>query len=269
MARHSASLSRFSGLAVLGWFAWLATPTGAWADPPSDHASLVVFAAASLTDALQEIDAAYSAARGTTVKESFAASSVLAKQIEAGAPAQVFFSADTEWMDYLAKRQLLAPGSRRDLLGNELVLIAPAGSTVSLKIVPEFALLAALHGGHLAMADPDSVPAGLYGRAALTKLGVWSQIAPHVVGAENVRAALAFVARGEAPLGIVYRTDALADKHVRVVDVFPADSHPPIRYPLALTRGAGAAAKDYMRFLLGERARQIFTERGFLVVSAH
>lgn len=257
----------FPWLSVLV-LAWVAIPTRACAEPPSNRASLVVFAAASLTDALQEIDAAYSAARGITVKESFAASSVLAKQIEAGAPAQVFFCADTEWMDYLAERQLLAPGSRRDLLGNALVLIAPADSSISLKIAPGFALLTALHGGHLAMADPDAVPAGLYGRAALTKLGVWTQVSPHVVRAENVRAALAFVARGEAPLGVVYRTDARADKRVRVVDVFPADSHPPIRYPLALTRRAGVAAKDYERFLLGEKARQIFIARGFLVLRA-
>jgi|SRR5579862_2982192 len=267
MARRTAHLSGFLVL-TLAWLALAAAPVRADADRPANTTALVVFAAASLGDALEEIDVAYSRARGTAVKESFAASSVLAKQIEAGAPAEVFFCADPQWMDYLAEHQLLAPGSRRDVLANSLVLIAPADSNLRLSIGPGFALLAALHGGHLAMADPDSVPAGLYGRAALTKLGVWTQVAARVVRAENVRTALAFVARGEAPLGIVYRTDALADKRVRVVDVFPADSHQPIRYPLALTRRAGAAAQDYRRFLLGESARQIFAKRGFLVLSA-
>ena len=175
---------------------------------------------------------------GIAVKASFAASSVLAKQIEAGAPAQVFLSADREWMDYLEQRGRLQGGSRRDLLGNELVLIAPADSALQLKIAPHFALLAALGSGRLATGDPDSVPAGLYARAALTRLGVWPQVADRLVRAENVRAALMYVARGEAPLGIVYRTDARAEGRVRVVDVFPADTPPTDHLPAGADGGS-------------------------------
>jgi molybdate transport system substrate-binding protein len=231
-------------------------------------ATLLVFAAASLTDVLQEVDAAFTARTGIQVKASFAASSVLAKQIEAGAPADVFFSADGEWMDYLDQRGLLRSGSRRDLLGNALVLIAPADSTLRLKIAPGFDLAGALKGARLATGDPDSVPAGLYARAALTKLGVWEGVADHLVRAENVRAALEYVARGEVPLGIVYRTDALAEKRVRVVDVFPADTHPPITYPLALTSGAKPQASAFSEFLGGESARQMFVRRGFVDLGA-
>jgi molybdate transport system substrate-binding protein len=226
----------------------------------------LVFAAASLTDALQQVDGAFSAQTGIAVKASFAASSVLAKQIEAGAPAQVFLSADREWMDYLEQRGRLQSGSRHDLLGNELVLIAPADSALRLKIAPHFALLAALGDGRLASGDPDSVPAGLYARAALTRLGVWAQVADRLVRAENVRAALMYVARGEAPLGIVYQTDARAEGRVRVIDVFPADSHPPITYPLALTAGAGADAARYAAFLTSDAARDVFVGRGFVML---
>ncbi len=244
-----------------------ATPAGQAAAPGSSRAgSLLVFAAASLTDALQQIDSAFSAQTGIAVEASFAASSVLAKQIEAGAPAQVFLSADREWMDYLEQRGRLQGGSRRDLLGNELVLIAPADSALQLKIAPHFALLAALGDGRLASGDPDSVPAGLYARAALTRLGVWPQLADRLVRAENVRAALMYVARGEAPLGIVYQTDARAEGRVRVIDVFPADSHPPITYPLALTAGAGADAARYAAFLRSDVARDIFVGRGFVML---
>jgi len=237
--------------------------------PPAPQAgtagapTLLVFAAASLTDALDEVDRAFGAQAHIPVKASYAASSVLAKQIEAGARAEVFFSADQEWMDYLEQRQLLRAGSRRDLLGNSLVLIAPAASKLTLKIAPGFALRASLGGGRLALADPDSVPAGLYGKAALTHLGVWDAVAAHLAPAENVRAALAYVARGETPLGIVYGTDAAAEQRVRVVDVFPADTHPPIVYPAALTTAASAAAQQYLVFLGGDTARQIFVRHGF------
>jgi molybdate transport system substrate-binding protein len=230
--------------------------------------TLLVFAAASLTDALQEVDAAFTASTGIQVRASFAASSVLAKQIEAGAPAEVFFPADREWMDYLGQRGLLRNGSRRDLLGNALVLIAPSDSALQLKIAPGFDLAGALGGGRLATADPDSVPAGLYARAALTQLGVWQRVSDHLVRAENVRTALAYVARGEAPLGIVYQTDAQAEKRVRVVAVFPADSHPPIVYPVALTVNARAQAARYLEFLGGEAARQIFVQCGFVAPAA-
>jgi molybdate transport system substrate-binding protein len=225
--------------------------------------TLLVFAAASLTDALEEADHAFSAATRIQVRTSYAASSVLAKQIEAGAHADVFFSADREWMDYLDERGLLRAGTRRDLLGNALVLIAPADSPVRLKIAPGFALAAALGGGRLACADPDSVPAGLYARAALTQLRVWDAIAPRLARAENVRAALAYVARRETPLGIVYQTDAQAEKRVRVVDVFPADSHPPIVYPAVLTSQAQPQAAAYLDFLRSPRAHEIFVRYGF------
>jgi molybdate transport system substrate-binding protein len=230
---------------------------------PSPRAPLLVFGAASLTDALDEVNRAFAAHTQQPARGSYASSSVLAKQIEAGAPADVFISADREWMDYLEKRALLRAGSRRDVLGNALVLIAPADSTVQLKIAPHFPLAAALGDGRLASGDPDSVPAGDYARAALTKLGVWQEVAPKLVRAENVRAALAYVARGEAALGIVYRTDALAEQRVRIVDTFPADTHPPIVYPAALTTSARPEAGRYLSFLSGEEARAIFARHGF------
>jgi molybdate transport system substrate-binding protein len=224
---------------------------------------LLVFAAASLADALEEVDRAFTAATGVRVAASYAASSVLAKQIEAGAPADVFFSADLAWVDYLEKRGLIKPGSRRDVLRNALVLIAPADSPLRLKIAPGFDLAGALAGGRLAIADPDSVPAGEYARAALTRFGVWSRVSDRAVRGENVRAALSYVARGEAPLGIVYATDAQAEKRVRVVDVFPEDSHPPITYPVALTAQARPEAVQLVEFLIGDVARQIFARYGF------
>ena len=279
MTRHLAPrrASRFAGraLALLlscgvlsGAMAATAPADAAGSGSTRPPATLLVFAAASLTDALQELDAAFTSRTGIQVKASFAASSVLARQIEAGAPADVFFSADREWMDYLAQRGLLRSGSRRDLLGNALVLIAPADSTLRLKIAPGFDLAGALKGARLATGDPESVPAGLYARAALTKLGVWDGVADHLVRAENVRAALEYVARGEVPLGIVYRTDALAEKRVRVVDVFPADTHPPITYPLALTVAAQSQASAFIDFLGSEQARQMFVQRGFVALGA-
>jgi len=229
---------------------------------------LLVFAAASLADALEEADAAFTARTGVPVKASFAASSLLAKQIEAGAPADVYLAADREWMDYLDTRGLIRRSSRRDLLGNSLVLIAPEDSTLRLKIAPGFDLSGALGGGRLATGDPDSVPVGEYARAALVKLGAWQRVSDRLVRAENVRAALAYVARGEAPLGIVYLTDAQAEKRVRIVDVFPPDTHPPIVYPLALTAGARGQAERYAEFLAGDVVRQIFVRRGFLPLNA-
>lgn len=242
----------------------LAGPAGEGSAPPA----LLVYAAASLTDALDEVDVLFSTQTGTPVKASFAASSVLAKQIEAGAPADVFFAAERAWMDYLEQRGLLRRGSRHDLLGNTLVLIAPARSTVRLKIAPGFDLVGALGGGRLATGDPDSVPAGQYARAALTTLGVWQAVAVHLVRAENVRAALEYVAREDAPLGIVYRTDAQVEKRVRVVDVFPDDTHPPIVYPVALTAGAPPQAQRFTEFLSSAAAQQIFIRRGFVPLTA-
>lgn len=224
---------------------------------------ILVFDAASLADVVEDLGRSFTARSHVPVRSSPAASSALAKQIEAGAAADVFFSADLEWMDYLDQRKLLRPGSRRDVVGNRLVLIAPADSKVSVKIAPGFDLLKALGDGKLATGDPDSVPVGKYAHAALERLGVWSGLAPRIVRAENVRAALAFVARGEAPLGIVYRTDALADKRVRIVDEFPQDSHPPIVYPIALTTRAGPAAQRFLDFVTRDAAKPIFRKYGF------
>jgi molybdate transport system substrate-binding protein len=238
------------------------------AEPAAADAPILVFAAASLVGALDEVDRAFSAKSGVPVKVSYAASSVLAKQIEAGAPAEVFFSADREWVDYLDARALIRRDSRRELLGNALVLIAPADSALKLAIAPGFDLPGALGAGRLSCADPDTVPAGRYARAALVQLGVWDRVEARLLRAENVRAALAYVARGEAPLGIVYRTDALAEKRVRVVDTFPAATHPAITYPFALTLSARAPAALYAEFLTGQAAREIFTRYGFLVLPA-
>jgi len=226
---------------------------------------ILVFAAASLTDALQEASAAYEKAAHVKVKSSFDSSSVLARQIEAGAPADVFISADTTWTDYLQSRNLIQAASRKNLLGNQLVLIAPADSQIQLKIAPHFPLAAALAEGKLATGDPDSVPAGRYARSALTKLGVWDSVAPRLARAENVRVALIYVARGEAPLGIVYTSDALADKRVRVVDTFPADTHEPIVYPIALTTSAKSEAAAFVAYLAGPQGREIFVKYGFTV----
>lgn len=225
--------------------------------------SVLVFAAASLANVLGELDQAFTARTGIHVTSSLSASSTLAKQIEAGAPADVYFSADLQWMDYLQQRGLLRAGSRRDLIGNSLVLIAPSGTSMRVSIRPGLDLSRLLAGGRLAVADPDSVPAGIYAREALQKLGAWSSVAPLLVRAENVRAALEYVARGDAPLGIVYRTDALVEKRVRIVGVFPEDSHSPIVYPIALTLHAGAAAARYLAFITSAEARPIFRKWGF------
>lgn len=228
---------------------------------------VTVFAAASLTDVVGELARRYSRTHPVTVKTSFAASSTLARQIEAGAAADVFLSADVEWMDYLAERNLIIGDSRRKLLGNRLVLIAPAASAVQVKIRPGFDLAKALGArGRLAIGDPGSVPAGRYAHAALEFLGAWAGVENRLVPAENVRAALAFVAWGEAPLGVVYATDARAEPRVKVVDTFPPDSHPEIAYPMAVVRGAGPPAGAFAGFLLGAEARAAFENAGFTVL---
>jgi molybdate transport system substrate-binding protein len=229
----------------------------------ADKSAIIVFAAASLTDALQELGDGFTNETSIPVKFSFAASSALARQIENGAPADVFFSADLEWMDYLQSRNLIQRDSRHDLLGNRLVLIAPADSRVKLKIEPHFALAATLGNGHMATGDPDGVPAGRYAREALTTLGVWSEVADRLVRADSVRSALAFVDRGEAALGIVYETDALIDKRVRVVDVFPENSHLPIIYPIALTHAAKPSAARFVAYIQGPAGELVFKSRGF------
>lgn len=270
--------SQFRSLLIRGLLAVLCAPgvagtasaaaSEAGSAPAADPAPLLVFAAASLSDVLEEVDRAFTGFTHVEVRTSYAASSVLAKQIEAGAPADVFFSADIGWLDYLQQRGLVRPGSRRDVLSNSLVLIAPSDSAVRLTIAPHFDLAGALDGGRLATGDPDSVPVGKYARAALTQLGVWDSVAARLVRAENVRAALEYVARGEAALGIVYRTDAQAEKRVRVVATFPADTHPAIVYPAVVTAGARPPAPQFVDFLSGDEARRIFLRYGFLPLNA-
>lgn len=229
-------------------------------------ADITVFAAASLTDALTEIGKAYEAKTGNHVVFSFAASSVLARQIESSAGADMFLSADLDWMDYLDKKSLLAPGTRHTLLGNHLVLIAPAELKVNVKIAPHFDLAGALGNSRLALADPASVPAGKYGKTALTNLGVWDSVQDKLAVAENVRAALAYVARGETTLGIVYNTDAKIEPRVHVVGTFPDDSHKPILYPVALTKDAKPGAADFEKYLQGTAAKAVFLKDGFIVI---
>jgi molybdate transport system substrate-binding protein len=235
----------------------------------AESESVVVFAAASLKNALDEIAASWTVKSGVTVKTSYAASSALAKQIEEGAPADLFISADLDWMDYVEKKNLLKAGSRGNLLGNSIVLVASKDWTKGdVKIEPNF-LLASLGDGRLAMASVAAVPAGKYGKAALEKLGAWSSVANKVAETENVRAALALVARGEAPLGIVYRTDAAAEPSVKIVGTFPDDSHPPIVYPAAaLASSKNAKAEDFLRYLAGPEAKAIFVKNGFTVFAA-
>jgi molybdate transport system substrate-binding protein len=229
-------------------------------------ADVTVFAAASLKTALDDAAKRYEAKTGDKVVVSYAASSAIAKQIENGAPADIFFSADLDWMDYLEQKKLIDTASRHTLLGNTLVLIAPKDSTASLVIEKNFLLLQALGvDGKLAMASADTVPAGKYGKAALTYLGVWDAVSPRVAQAENVRAALALVAKGEAPLGIVYGTDAKSEPAVRVVGTFPEDSHPKILYPVALTASAKPAARKFLEFLLSSEAAPSFESQGFSI----
>lgn len=224
----------------------------------------VVLAAASLQESLTEAANAWAAKGHAKPVLSFAASSALARQVMAGAPADLFLSADEEWMDAVAKAGLLRAGTRTTLLGNRLVLIAPTSSKIRLTPARGFALARALGAGRLALADPDAVPAGKYAKAALTHLGVWTGVAAKVAPAENVRAAMALVERGAAPLGIVYATDARASKAVRVVGTFPASSHPPIRYPVALLKASRSRdAAGFRAFLLSKQGRAIFARHGF------
>src|SRR6202041_1572454 len=212
---------------------------------------------------LQDLGDSFTKDTSIPVKFSFSPSPPLGRQIENGSPADVFFSADLEWMDYLQERNLIRRESRHDVAGNRLVLIAPVDSKIKLTIQPHFRLAAALGKGRLATGDPDSVPFGRYAREALTTLGVWSEIADRLVRADSVRSALAFVDRGEAPLGIVYETDALIDKRVRVVDVFPANSHLPIIYPIALTSAAKPNAAKFVAYIRGPAGDAAFKAYGF------
>jgi molybdate transport system substrate-binding protein len=235
----------------------------------SSHASaddLIVFAAASTKNAAEDIADLYAAEGRGTVTYSFASSSDLAKQIENGAPAALFISADTKWMDYLAERNLIVADSRQDLLGNKLVLIAPNDSSLSIDLAANAPLADALGDGKLAMGEPESVPAGRYGKAALESLGIWGQVEPKVARTKDVRAALALVERGEAAAGIVYSTDAAISDKVKVVAEFPADSHPKIVYPVALIAGRDDDdARGFYDFLSGPQARTVFLDYGFTV----
>ncbi|MFA5989550.1 MAG: molybdate ABC transporter substrate-binding protein [Sphingomonas sp.] len=243
-----------------------ASQTGA-ASPASvqKSAPITVFAAASLADALPAVARAYTARTGVQVRFSFASSAVIARQLAAGARAELFMTADIDWMDYAEARNLILHDSRTVLLRGRLALIGPADSKVALKIGPGFALAAALgKRGRLAVGDPDYVPAGRYARAALLSLNVWANIVDRTVRADNVRVALAYVARKEAPLGIVYETDALVEPRVRIIDIFPTTAHPPIVYPLAITSRASNGARGLYNFLQGPEAGAIFSRYGFM-----
>jgi molybdate transport system substrate-binding protein len=230
----------------------------------------VVFAAASLKDALDAVDAGWTKESGKQVVPSYAASSALAKQIEQGAPADIFISADEDWMNYLTEKKLIKPDTRFDLLGNTLVLIAPKDSKIETKIADGFPLATLLGDGHLAMANTDSVPAGKYGKAALTKLGVWNSVKDKIAQADNVRAALKLVSTGEAPLGIVYGTDAKSDLNVKVIDTFPEGTHPPIIYPIAITASStNADAPTLLAYLKSSAAQSIFKDQGFKILLSY
>ncbi|MBB4858488.1 molybdate transport system substrate-binding protein [Novosphingobium chloroacetimidivorans] len=232
--------------------------------PSSEPAAPVVLAAASLQESLEAAADAWTAKGHRRPVLSFAATSALARQVEAGAPADVFISADEEWMDTLSAKGLIRSGSRATLAGNSLVLIAPVSSKTDLKIAPGMPLARALGSGRLALADPSGVPAGRYARQALERLGVWDQVSARVAAGDNVRAALSLVARGEAPLGVVYATDAKAEPKVRVIGTFPPASHTPITYPIALLQTARAPeAEPLRRFLLSPQAQAVFRRYGF------
>jgi molybdate transport system substrate-binding protein len=235
------------------------------AQPLAAQDSITVFAAASMKNALDDANAAFSKAIGTKVVASYAASSALAKQIENGAPADVFISADLQWMDYAAAHNLIKPDSRINLLGNRLVLIAPVDSKFDKVDIAKGFDIAELAGdGRIAVADVKAVPAGLYAKAALESLGSWAAAEPKMAMAENVRATLAFVARGETPIGIVYETDAKVESKVKIVGVFPESSHPPITYPVAATAvGVSPATASYLGFLRSGTAKAIFEKYGF------
>ena len=247
---------------IAGFVAW-ARATGWGPSASAQSGDIVVFAAASLKDALDDINAQWQRETGKKAVISYASSAVLAKQIEQAAPADIFMSADTDNMDYVQKRDLIKPESRVDLLGNRIVLVAEQNSKIALHIAPSFDLAGALGANRLAMADMASVPAGKYGKAALENLKVWPSVENKVAQAENVRATLILVSRGEAPLGIVYATDAAADPKVRIVDTFPTASHPPIIYPVALTKTAKPDAQAFIAYIESAKAKPLFEKQGF------
>ena len=256
---------------ALAWALIVLTGQSAPARSAANATPIIVFAAASLKTALDRIAADWRAESGNKAAISYAGSAALAHQIEHDAPAEMFFSADLDWMDYVARKGLIKPDTRSNLLGNRLVLIAASDNPVALDARPDGRLgldLATVLGrdGRLAIADVRSVPAGKYGRAALEHLGAWPSVAGRLAQTENVRAALLLVARRAAPLGLVYQTDAAADRSVRVVALLPAEAHPPIVYPVALTAKATATAANLLGFLRSGKARAHFTAEGFSVI---
>jgi molybdate transport system substrate-binding protein len=257
--------SFFAALAAL--FAFCAAPFTAQAQQNAQDKSILVFAAASMKNALDDIDAAFAEQTGIAVVASYDASSALMKQIEQGAPADVYISADRKWMDYGSQKDLIDDGSRINLLGNTLVLIASKESKLSdLTISPGLDLAGLAGAGRIATGDVRAVPVGIYAKAALQKLGLWDVVEPKLAMVGNVRAALVLVARGEAPLGIVYATDAKVEPAVKVIATFPEDTHEPIVYPVAATRTAKPAATRYLAFLRSAAARAIFERYGFSVL---
>lgn len=259
-------MTRTAFFARLGGF--LLLMLSLFAFPASAAEKVTVFAAASLKDVLTAISEDWKKETGNEAVLSFAGSSALAKQIAEGAPADVFISADLDWMDNVEKQGLLKDGTRFSLLGNRIVLVAPADSKADLKVVQGFGLAAALGDGRLSMANTESVPAGKYGKAALEKLGVWESVSAKVAQAENVRAALLLVSRGEAPFGIVYETDAKVDTKVKIVDRFPQESHQPIIYPAAVLKEAKSpVAQAYLDLLKTDKAKAAFEAAGFTVLA--
>ena len=254
------------------WLALLAAAALSWtagAVPvAAQDKDVLIFAAASLKNALDEIAAQWQRETGKKTKISYAASNTLIKQIEQGAPAEMFISADLDWMNYGQEKNLIKPDTRSNLLGNRLVLVAPKDSTASVNLQPGIDVAALLKGGRLAMGNVDAVPAGKYGKAALEKLGAWDGVKDKIAQAENVRAALVLVARGEAPLGIVYQTDAASDPTVKIVGTFPENTHPPIIYPIALTKeSTNSDAQAFLSHVRSPAARAAFERQGFTVLA--
>jgi molybdate transport system substrate-binding protein len=249
-------------------FAVLLTVAAPLRPAAAQDKTVTVFAAASMKNALDDVDAAYTKQSGVKVVASYDASSALMKQIEGGAPADVFVSADLNWMDYGSQKKLINDATRVNLLGNKLVLIAPKDSKIdNVTIGPGFDLAKLAGDGRIATGDVKAVPVGLYAKAALEKLGVWAAVEPKMAMTSNVRAALVLVARGEAPLGIVYSTDAKVEPGVKIVGVFPDDTHPPIIYPVAATVNAKPDAIPYLAFLRSQAAKTIFGSYGFTVLA--
>ncbi|WP_439612286.1 molybdate ABC transporter substrate-binding protein [Reyranella sp.] len=260
--------TRRSFVSAFGVAAFLVTSGGIARQAFAQGKDVVILAAASLRNALDEASADWARKTGKTTRVSYASSSALARQIEGGIPADIFISADVPWMDYVAERKLIKPASRSDYLGNQIVLIASKNSKTDLRVDKGFNLRGALgNDGRLAMGSVEAVPAGKYGKAALEYLGVWPSVADRVAQAENVRMALTLVSRGEAPLGIVYKTDAASDPSVRIVGAFPADSHPAIIYPMALlSTSTNPDAQAFADYLKTPAARPFFEKQGFTVL---